>query len=101
MELFGLFAVLLLLYVGIGNFIANRYFRRRHGVRGRLGRGLASFDSGWVGSLAVSMTWPVAVFSPAVRDPELCTHQHHVLARDGDRRRAQEAQEALRREGRV
>lgn len=98
MELAVLFAVLA--YVGIGNLIANRYFRRRHGVRGKLGRGLASFDAGWVESLLVSLTWPVSVFSASVRDPELCTHQHHVLARDGDRRRAQEAQDALRREGR-
>jgi hypothetical protein len=87
-----------LAYVGAGNFFANRYFGRRHGVRGRLGRGWASFDAGWPGAVCVSMTWPVSIFLDSVRDPELCAHQHHVLARDEARRRSERAEETLRRE---
>lgn len=99
MESAGLvFIIVLLVYVGIGNFIANRYFFRRHRVRGRLGRGWAGFDAGWPGALAVSISWPVAIFLESVRNPELCTHHRHVLARDEARRRSLMVDEVLRRE---
>lgn len=91
---------LLFIYVGIGNFVANRYFARRHGVRGRLGWGWkASTDSGWIGSMCVSLTWPVAIFLPSVKYPRLCTHPHHVLARQQQRDEEDSVRKALNREG--
>lgn len=91
---------LILIYLMIGQFVANRfYFPRRHGVRGRLGRGWrASTDSGWIGAMCVSFIWPVAFFLPSVRNPQLCTHPHHVHARQQQRREAESYREALRQE---
>jgi hypothetical protein len=69
-------------YMGVGILVANRfYFPRRHGVRSRLGAGLAGLDAGFLGAIAVAYTWPIAVWLPMVRDPEPCRHEHHVLAR--------------------
>ena len=97
----GLFLVLaLIVYICIGNFIANRYFFRRHGVRGRLGwyRNLSDIDAGTWDALWVSITWPLSMRRDSVQDPEPCTHQHHVLARDEARRRSGAVDDALRRE---
>lgn len=87
-------------YICIGNFIANHYFARRHGVRGRLGwyRSVFDFDAGTMGAVAVSATWPISMFLSWVRDPDLCTHQHHVLARQEAQHRWERTEEALRRE---
>lgn len=98
MEAGFVFFIVLLVYVGIGNFVANRYFRRRHGVRGRLGHGWESFDAGWQDAFGVSISWPISMFSDAVRNPELCTHPKHVIAREDARRRSQQVNEALHRE---
>ena len=91
-----------LLYLGyflIGNFIANRYFARRHGVRGRLGTPRA-FDAGFLGAALVSLTWPVSMWLSSVREPALCGHGHHVLARAGTHRDVGTIQEQLTREHR-
>lgn len=88
----------LVVYIGIGNFIGNRYYGRRHGVRGRLGwyRRLSDLDAGVMGAVAVSVTWPISMFLSWVRDPEMCTHQHHVLAREEARHRWERTEESLR-----
>lgn len=92
------YVVLFILYVTIGNIIGNRYFRRRHGVRGYLGWGWKAFDAGCLGSAAVSVTWPVAMWLDSVRYPMLCDHGHHVLARESARADRERVAEALRRE---
>lgn len=83
MEIIWIF-FLILLYVGIGNFYANRFYSpRRCGVRRRLGWGwkASTSESGWFGALCVSIAWPIAIFMSSVKNPELCAHRDHVLAR--------------------
>ncbi|MGQ0573278.1 MAG: hypothetical protein ACT4RN_03625 [Pseudonocardia sp.] len=87
-------------YAFIGNFIGNRYFRRKHGVKGRLGwvRSWDDLDAGiWEASF-VSLIWPISLFLGWVKNPAPCTHQHHVLAREEARRRYDQAEEVIRRE---
>lgn len=90
---------LILLYVFVGNVIANRfYYPRRCGVRGRIGWGwrASTAESGWISALCVSITWPIAIFLPSVRDPEPCTHRNHVLARQQARQEDEHIEETLR-----
>lgn len=92
------YLVAVLAYLGIGVILADRFFRRRHGVPIRRGRGLASLDVGFMGWGAVMYTWPIAMWLPSVREPALCDHDHHLLERDEIRRHAVMVDEARRRE---
>lgn len=82
------------LYMVIGTSLGRLYYRRRHGVR--LGTGWGAFDSGSLRVFALTFVWPIAVFVPTLRDPELCLHQHHVLERARARRSHEAHHEALR-----
>ncbi|GCE38835.1 hypothetical protein Rhow_002359 [Rhodococcus wratislaviensis] len=53
---------------------------------------------GSLGLYAVGVTWPVSLFLPSVRNPELCMHPDHLLARDEARRHFERVEEALQRE---
>ncbi|MFH5229046.1 hypothetical protein [Antrihabitans spumae] len=64
-------------------YVANWYFGRRHGVKGRVG--FYQFgekqDAGTKIASLVGAAWPISPFFPKVRNPELCRHSEHVLAR--------------------
>lgn len=92
--------IILFIYAGIGNVVGNRYFRRRHGVGGKLGRvrSWADMDAGIWEAAVVSMTWPMSMRRESVRNPELCRHGHHVLARAEARRRSGLIDESLDQE---
>ena len=92
------YLIALLVYLGIGAVIADRFFRRRHGVPMKRGRGLAGLDAGLMGWGAVLFTWPVATWLPSVRHPALCGHDHHLLERDDVRQRHALIDETRRRE---
>lgn len=63
------YLVAMLVYLGIGVIIADRFFRRRHGVSMKRGRGLAGLDVGLMSWGAVLFTWPVAMWLRSVREP--------------------------------
>jgi hypothetical protein len=92
------YLVAVLVYLGIGVIIADRFFRRRHGVPMKRGRGLAGLDAGLMGWGTVLFTWPVAMWLPSVREPTLCDHDHHLLERDEIRQHHALIDETRRRE---
>ena len=72
-----MFTVILVVgyFVGL-RIVGRRYFARRHGVLLRFG------ESGSTGALVVGMAWPVTMWMQSVRQPEVCSHHHHVLRRN-------------------
>lgn len=95
----GFLFILFLVYVAIGYFIARRYFARRHGVPWGVKTDsgwISPIDSGWIEAMCVALTWPVASFQPTVESPQLCTHQHHVLARKQREQKESSIHEQLR-----
>jgi hypothetical protein len=72
-------------YVVISVRVANWYFVRRHGVKGRVGQYKFGerLDTGTSGASLVGYSWPISPLLTKVRNPELCNHADHVLARIG------------------
>lgn len=85
-------------YAVIGRAIGTSYWRRKHGVYRSFFFSTEAIFTGMFGFLAVGLTWPVSIFIPAVRAPELCTHGSHILERDSARREYEQMEDALRRE---
>ncbi len=85
-------AALVLAYLVAMRYVGRRYFAHRHGV---------SLEKGEVGVLSAGMigvVWPITIFLPGVREPELCSHHRHVLQRNSLRAEADHVNE-LRRQG--
>lgn len=91
------FIVVFVLYLLGGLIVGNLYYRRRHGVAGNLGWGWSG-QPGQMAAAVIAATWPVAIFLPSTRKPQLCRHRDHILARDESRRLSGAASEAYRRE---
>ncbi|WP_328324044.1 hypothetical protein OHA70_32310 [Kribbella sp. NBC_00382] len=62
-------------FVGV-RIVGRRYFARRHGVGLRFG------ESGMMGATLVGAGWPVTMWLESVRQPDACSHHHHVLRRN-------------------
>ncbi|ELB86408.1 hypothetical protein Rwratislav_45091 [Rhodococcus wratislaviensis IFP 2016] len=75
MEIFALF-ISALVYFFIGIPVSRRWYRRRHGVRGRI-YGESVFSS----AFWACFIWPLLLLLPHFRDPELCRHPWHIRAR--------------------
>jgi hypothetical protein len=72
-----LFTLILVIVYLVGlRVVGRRYFARRHGLLWRRG------DIGGMRAALVGMAWPVTVWLPTVRQPELCSHHNHVLQRN-------------------
>lgn len=96
MEVLGVFAAIfgIIWIVGVIIF-GRRYYARRHGVR------LDDSNKYSIGSIAAALVgaaWPITIFSPAFRSPQLCTCPDHLLARQQQRRYEDSVREALREE---
>lgn len=82
-------------YMFVGQFTMKGYFARRHGV------GFDKEDRGAYRAALVGIIWPAIFFIPAFRDPRLCNHSHHVLARKQAEQEAEGVREQLDREREV
>jgi hypothetical protein len=87
-----LVGALILVYVVGVRYVARRYFARRHGLSLEKGE-LGVLSASWIGA-----AWPVAIFLPTVREPELCSHHRHVLERNNLRAQIDQANR-LREQG--
>lgn len=72
-----------------GGVNARYYYRRRHGVL------ITPGAQGKTAATALSMVWPVALFTRSYRNPELCTHPGHVMRRAANRQQADDVQRMI------
>jgi hypothetical protein len=84
-------ALISIWFVG-GIVNARYYYRRRHGLL------LTPGAQGKNAAVLFSMFWPIALFAPAYRGPQLCTHQAHVRRRADNRQVAAEHEQLVREE---
>lgn len=77
-------------------FVARRYYAYRHGVGYNYDG--SPYTIGHIATAFIGVAWPLAIFSPALRDPQPRTCPDHVLARQQARQQADAYQEALRQE---
>ena len=87
--------ILFFIYLVGGWWYTRVWFARRHGV------GFDKHDTGAYAAAFVSVMWPVAIFVPSIKYPQLCTHSHHVLARQQAEQEADSVSEQLDREREV
>lgn len=88
----GFLVFLVLIYLVGGWWYMRVWFARRHGV------GFDKKDSGAYSAAYVGIIWPIAIFVPSIKYPQLCTHSHHVLARQQAEHEANGVLEQLERE---
>ena len=86
------FGILFVIYMVGGYWYTLLWFSRRHGVV------FDKSDSGAYSAVLVGVIWPIAIFVPSIKYPQLCTHSHHVLARQQQRSEEESVREALHRE---
>lgn len=73
--------------------VGRRYYARKHGVLARPG-GVGTMGAGLVG-----LAWPITVWMTSVRNPSLCSHHSHVLARNQLRAEIELVEQLRREEG--
>jgi hypothetical protein len=93
---FLVFFVFMLVYMFIGAMLGKRYWQQKHGVYKRVIGGGA--DVLFSSVFPWFFLWPVFLFIPKFREPELCQCPDHVQARATARRNAEAHQQALREE---
>lgn len=88
----GIGVSLFIIYIIGGAWYTRLWFARRHGV------GFDKDDRGAYSAACVALIWPIAIFVPSIKYPQLCTHSHHVLARHQAEQEAYSVREQLDRE---
>lgn len=83
-------------YISIGMAVGKFWYQRRHGVYIKVINGGANVIFSAV--FPISFVWPLFVIVPQLRNPELCRHPSHVLARDEARQDYANYQAALARD---
>lgn len=97
MEIVVLF-IAVLVYVFIGIPVSKRWYRKRHGVPVQIygvGAGNLVNSAFWA-----CFIWPLLLLLPNFRDPELCRHPNHILARDEAQAQYEQFQAAAERDER-
>ncbi|MDH6284934.1 hypothetical protein [Prescottella agglutinans] len=84
------------IYILVGMFVGKWYWQRRHGVYKKVLNG--GSDVVFSSVFPISFVWPILLFLPKFRDPELCMCPDHVMARDQARQAAAAYEAALDRE---
>lgn len=88
--------VIAIVYILIGMAVGKYWYQRRHGVSIKVINGGANVIFSSV--FPISFIWPVFLFIPSLRDPELCRHPGHILARDAARADYEQYQAAAERD---
>ncbi|MEU6582483.1 hypothetical protein [Nocardia sp. NPDC046763] len=75
--------LVIIVYDVIGVAVAKVLYPRRHGI------GIKIINGGMdaAPALPIVLLWPLWLAIPSLRNPELCRHPHHILARDEARAR--------------
>lgn len=92
--LIGFLAILVYEFIGVA--VAKGWYLKRHGVPIKIigGGTTALFSS----ATPIMLAWPLALMLPRYRDPELCRHHHHILARDEARAQYNKIRSAYQRD---
>lgn len=91
--MFWTLAILWLVYLLVGMAVGKWYWQRRHGLHKKVINGGA--DVIFSSVLPISLVWPILLFFPNFRDPELCACPNHVRTRAAARREAEAHLQAL------
>ncbi|MGW4243828.1 hypothetical protein [Nocardia sp. NPDC004722] len=72
----GILAIVIYELVGVA--VAKVLYPRRHGIAIKI------INGGWgaTPALPIVLLWPLWLALPGLRNPELCRHPHHIMARD-------------------
>ena len=84
------------IYVMVGMAVGKWYWQRRHGVYKKVINGGA--DAIFSSVFPISFVWPILLFLPKFRNPDLCRCPDHVMTRDRARQDAEAYAAALARE---
>lgn len=92
-----IFGVLVLAYFIVALVFTHKYYARRHGFRLNYFRG-NNFSIGLMVASFIGAMWPIIIFVPSLRYPQLCTCPEHVFQRQEVRRETERYQAALEEE---
>ena len=88
--------IFIIAYTLTGMFVAKSWYQQRHGIHFKLINGGA--DAIFSSVFVMSFVWPLILIVPSLRNPKLCRHPSHVLARDEARQRYEQYQAAAARD---
>ena len=95
--LVGIGLFLFLVYFIVTLVFVHKYYARRHGIRLNRFRG-NELSISLIFAVFIGIIWPIAIFVPSLRYPQLCTCPEHVFRRQEARREAERYHEALQEE---
>lgn len=88
---------LFLAYFIVSLVFVHKYYARRHGIRLNRFRD-NELSISFIVAVFIGVMWPVTIFVPSLRYPELCACPEHVFRRQQARREAERYHEALQEE---